>query len=304
MTQNKTSDSRVYLVDSSIYIFRAWFALPESITDSEGNPANALYGFADFVAGFLESVNPRHIAFAFDESLTSSYRNEIYPEYKANREPTPEELKVQFKLCREFIRTIGITELSSGRFEADDLIGTLAYKWRQKGYPVTIVSGDKDLMQLIEEGDYWWDYARDKVLDPSGVENKFGVQPQQIADMLAITGDKVDNIPGVPGVGVKTAARLLNKLGNLQEILNNIDSVGKMKIRGAKRIQKLLDEHRDTMCLAKQLTFINSQMDIPEKLSITRKPVDSRQLEHVFDKFGFGKLRRERWQSLLELHAG
>ena len=119
-------NSTAYLIDSSIYVFRAWFTLPDSLRNSNGDPVNAVYGFIDFVAGFLEETKPTHLSFAFDQSLTSSFRNSIYPPYKANRDPAPDELKLQFAYCRRFIEAIGFPILSSDRYEADDLIGTAA----------------------------------------------------------------------------------------------------------------------------------------------------------------------------------
>ena len=155
-----------YLVDSSIYVFRAWFTLPDTLRNNNGDPVNAVYGFTDFVAGFLEQTKPKHLSFAFDQSLTSSFRNEIYPEYKANREPAPEELKQQFGLCRRFIEALGFPLLSSDRYEADDLLGTAATRARADGYKVTILSSDKDLAQLIEENDTLWDFAKNRRFNP------------------------------------------------------------------------------------------------------------------------------------------
>jgi len=205
----------VYLIDSSIYVFRSWFVIPDTITDAEGNPANAVYGFTDFVYQFLAEQQPSHIGFAFDESLKTSYRNEIYPDYKANRESAPEELKRQFQYCRAFLRALGFAEFGSDRFEADDIIGTLAWRYRALGHDIHILTGDKDLAQLIREGDTWWDYARSNRLDSRGIEKRFGVRPERIADQLAIAGDKTDNIPGIPGIGMATAAKLLKRFDSL-----------------------------------------------------------------------------------------
>ncbi|RMG54463.1 MAG: flap endonuclease, partial [Gammaproteobacteria bacterium] len=199
----------IYLVDSSIYVFRSWFVLPDHITDREGRPVNAVRGFLDFVFQILHETAGQPIGFCFDESLEHSHRREIWPEYKANRAPAPDELKYQFQLCRRFLRAAGLPEFASNRFEADDLIGTLARIHRASGHAIHILTGDKDLAQLIREGDSWWDYARSNRLDARGIYKRFGVPPERIADQLAIAGDKSDNIPGVPGIGMTTAARLL-----------------------------------------------------------------------------------------------
>ncbi len=291
--------NRLYLVDSSIYVFRAWFTLPDSITDSAGNPANAVYGFTDFAYRLLDEVDPMHIAFAFDESLTTSYRNEIYPEYKANRESAPEELKYQFRLCREFLAAVGLTELGSSSYEADDLIGTLAKRERKKGFDITYVTGDKDLTQLVEGDDEWWEFAKDKRLDSKAVEKEFGVRPDQIADQLAIAGDKVDNIPGVPGIGMATAAKLLRKFDTIEQLLSNIERIGEMKVRGAARLQNLIDEHQDTVRLSRRLTGIHCNAELPKGLRLKRKRPDSQSVEAIFDKLGFGDARRARWEALL-----
>jgi 5'-3' exonuclease len=257
------SKEPVYLVDSSIYVFRAWFVLPDTITDLNGNPVNAVYGFSDFVSQLLTQTRPSHIGFAFDESLSSSFRNEIYPEYKANRESAPEELKRQFLYCRQLLRFSGLAEFGSDRYEADDLIGTLSQRYGDREHSIHILTGDKDLAQLIRGEDTWWDYARNNRLNHKGIEKKFGVRPDQIADQLAIAGDKVDNIPGIPGIGMATAARLLKKFGSLDQILDNIDSISDMKIRGARRIQELVEEHQDTVRLSRKLTHIERQAEIP-----------------------------------------
>ncbi len=274
--------------------------MPEDLIDQAGNPVNALYGFADFLLKLLENEKPSHIACAFDESLSSSYRNELYPEYKANRDPAPPELEKQFQYCRSLVRTAGIAEFASDRYEADDIIGTLSQHMRRQGFQNYIISGDKDLAQLIHEGDLWWEYGKDKRLDYKGVYKQFGVHPEQIADMLALAGDAVDNIPGVPGIGPKTAARILNKYPTLEEALDNIDAIADMKFRGAKRTQQLLQEHQDAARLSKKLTTIAFDQNLPENSdTLLRQSYDQNALEDLFEQLGFGQYRRERWHSVL-----
>ncbi|MGI9301921.1 MAG: 5'-3' exonuclease [Gammaproteobacteria bacterium] len=303
MTKGRQIDSatnnRVYLVDASIYVFRAWFTLPESFTDRDGVPVNAVYGFTDFVHRLLTDTGAGKIAFAFDQSLTSSFRNDIYPSYKANRESAPDNLMWQFKRCREFVRLIGLTELCSDRYEADDLIGAAATHARREGSNVTVVTGDKDLMQLVDEGDLWWDFAKNKRLDSAGVEKQSGVRPEQIADQLAIAGDKIDNIPGVPGVGMVTAAKLLRHFGTIDELLANLAQISAMKFRGARRVQHLLEQHRETILLAKKLTVLHCDAPLPADLELRQKWVDNEQLIAFFDQLGFGQPRRDRWCKLL-----
>ncbi|MEM8844066.1 MAG: 5'-3' exonuclease H3TH domain-containing protein [Pseudomonadota bacterium] len=291
--------STAYLVDSSIYVFRAWFTLPDTLRNNNGDPVNAVYGFTDFVAGLLEEVKPKYISFAFDQSLTSSFRNTIYPPYKANREPAPDELKLQFDFCRRFIEALGLPILSSDRYEADDLLGTAATYAREAGHQVTILSSDKDLAQLIEEDDILWDYAKNRRFNPKRIKEHFGVRPNQIADQLAIAGDKVDNIPGVPGVGMTTAARLLNKFDSIDGLLNNIDTISEMKIRGAKRIQGLIDEHQETILLCKKLTEIKCDAETSHgSFGLERDQCDHTELQDLFEELGFGNLRKQRWKNL------
>jgi len=294
------ANSTAYLVDSSIYVYRAWFTLPDSLRNSNDEPVNAVYGFIDFVAGFLEETNPTHLSFAFDQSLTSSFRNTIYPLYKANRDPAPDELKLQFAYCRRFIEAVGFPILSSDRYEADDLIGTAASRARAQGHNVTILSADKDLAQLIEEKDILWDYARDRKFNPKKVKEHFGVRPDQIADQLALAGDKVDNIPGVPGVGMTTAARLLTKFESIDELLKNIPAISDMKIRGAKRIQGLIEEHQEMILLCKKLTEIKCDAEtLHGDYELERGQCDYAELDELFNEIGFGNLRREKWKKLI-----
>lgn len=291
-----------YLVDASIYVFRAWHTLPDDLTSPQGHPINALLGFTDFVFRLLNEQQPEHIAFAFDGSLTSSCRNEIYPEYKANRPPAPEELKHQFKLCREFLRHLGLPELISSRFEADDLIGALAEQAQTNGQRVIILTADKDLTQLIGPDDIWWNYAQNNQLSWRGVEKKFGVRPDQIADLLAIAGDKVDNIPGVPGVGMATAARLLKRFDNIDNLLGQIEQISDMKIRGAKRVQSLINEHQSAIQLAQKLTRIFSQEASPEICSPIRNIADENALTDFMQRTGFSPARQQRWIKLIMKH--
>ena len=198
-----------YLIDASVYVFRAHYSMPDDMVDDDGNPVNALYGFCRFLGDFMEQVKPDHVAVLFDESLTSSFRTAIYPEYKANREPAPPELKRQFAQCRRFTRSLGLLECAHPEYEADDLIGTLVTEGRRAGIPSTIVTRDKDLAQLVSKDDVFWDFAGKGKVSYDDIPEYFGVWPEQIADFLALAGDSVDNIKGVPGVGRKTAIALL-----------------------------------------------------------------------------------------------
>ncbi len=292
---------RAYLIDSSIYIFRGWHVFDDAITDRDGNPSNAIYGFTEFLYQLFEQKQPEYIACAFDAHQTNSYRREIFPEYKANRDPAPPELKAQFHYCREFCRAMGIPEFGSNRFEADDIVGTLATRLRREGFDITIVSADKDLTQLVlGERDAWWDFARGTVLNYKGVEKQFGVKPEKIADMLALAGDKVDNIPGIPGVGYKMASNLLNKFNDVDDILENINNISKMKFRGSARIQNLVDEHQSLLPINKRLTEIvtDAVFDNHENHIQWQGIPDEDAFHELFDQLNVSDQRRRRWLQL------
>jgi 5'-3' exonuclease len=291
---------RVYLIDSSIYIFRAWYTFDASILDRDGRPANAVFGFGDFLLQLLRQTKAAHLACAFDSSQTDSYRKSLYPAYKANRAPAPDELRYQFARCREFCRAVGIAEFGSARFEADDIIGSLAQRYRERGYAVTVVSADKDLAQLVRgEHDQWWDFARGVRLDTHGVRKHFGVWPQQIADMLALSGDKVDNIPGIPGVGYTTAARLLHKFDNLDGVLANVAGIAAMKFRGAARIQALVKAHLHLLPLNQRLTTVVTDMaEFVDAPDLRWRGVDQTALAALAEQLAFGTAFRQRWLDL------
>lgn len=286
---------RVYLIDASIYIFRAWFSVPDGLTNADGNPINALHGFAGFLGGFLDEAGPEHVAVIFDESLTTSFRNEIFPAYKANRELPPADLKQQFHYCRTLVQALGLADFSSAYYEADDLIGTIARRLRAQDFSIVILSADKDLAQLIEEGDMLWDYARKRRHRHADIPQWLGVQAHQVADWLALTGDSVDNIPGVPGIGAKTATALLAHFGSLENLYNRLDEVSDLKIRGAARIQRLLREHEENARLARQLTGVAIDPDLQvDDGDVKRRAVSPADVVAVCDQLGLGRMTQAR----------
>jgi 5'-3' exonuclease len=285
----------VYLVDASIYIFRAWFSMSDEFVNAAGEPTNAVYGFSGFLCSLLEQTAADYVAIAFDESLSTSYRNEIYPEYKANRDPAPPELKRQFAWARSVAEAMGLQCFSDPRYEADDLIGTLAEHWRDRGHTICVVTSDKDLAQLVGEDDIWWDYSRNQKLNARQLTDKFGVMPDQMADYLALTGDSVDNIPGVPGVGPKSASALLGHFGDMDSLYERLEEVQHLSIRGAKSLQKKLRDNRDAAELARKLTVIDtavqSALATPD---LRRTGTDSASLNRLFDDLEFGGMLRQR----------
>jgi len=285
----------VYLVDASVYIFRAWFSMPEEFANGKGEPTNAVYGFLGFLCTLLEQTSASHVAIAFDESLSTSYRNEIYPQYKANRDPAPEDLKRQFSWARSAAEAMGLRCFSDNRYEADDLIGTLAEFWRSRGHPICVVTADKDLAQLVGENDHWWDFSRNQKLNAKQLTEKFGVMPEQMADFLALTGDAVDNIPGIPGVGPKSAAALLGHFGNLDSVYERLDEVPHLQIRGAGSLHRKLADHREAAELARKLTVIETAVESALSSPETgRTEVDKEMLNQLFDDLAFGGMLRQR----------
>lgn len=283
------------LVDASPYLFRAYFALPDSITDRAGRPSQAVYGFADFLFRILAEQRPDLAAVAFDESLQTSFRNEIYPEYKAQRDLPPAELEAQIDDCRELARACGAAVFASERFEADDFIATLATRLGDAVDAVTIVSSDKDLMQLVDDRTTLLDFARGKRYDDAGVVESFGVAPSQIGDYLALTGDAVDNIPGVAGIGPKTATALLSELRTLEGVYANLDAVETLPIRGARSVRRKLEAGRADAELSRRLVTlaVDAPLDVNGDVAkaLTWTGPDEAALDAWFERLGFGTLR-------------
>jgi len=285
----------LYLVDASIYIFRAWHSLPDSERDREGLPVNAVQGYFRFLLELLEREKPQHIAVAFDEALESSFRNAIYPPYKANREPAPLELKAQFRHCQALTRALGLATLVDAKFEADDLIGTLLARQRSAGFRGVIVSPDKDLSQLLQADDEQWDYARGLRWGASGVPERMGVRADQVADFLGLAGDAVDNIPGVPGIGAKTAAALLAHFDSLESLLARIDEVPFLRLRGAASHALRLREHGEQARLSRELATVS--LAAPLALDVgdaARARGDQAALDALLDRLNFGPMTRRR----------
>ena len=291
---------RLYLVDSSIFIYKAWYASGSQQLNRKHQPNQAFIGFSDFVYRLLSERAPEKLVFAFDERPRQSQRKTVYPQYKANRSPTPSELKRQFGWCQQWIDLLGITRVSSDSWEADDLIGTLASLHRRPEMSIVILTADKDLTQLIHEGDLWWTFFGDKKLDYRGIVKKFGVRPEQIADQLALAGDKVDNIPGIPHVGVKTAANLLRKFGTLDNLRANLGEVGKMKFRYAGRVQQALIEHESILDISSELTRIVCEVDAMREVDINRRPPDKDALDKMMADQVMDSARRQMWLTYLD----
>ena len=285
----------LYLVDSSLYVFRAWHSMPDEFHDAEGWPTNAVHGFARFVLDLLERERPEHIVLAFDEALDSGFRHALYPAYKANRAPAPEALRRQFAHCKALCAALGLAVLTHRQYEADDLIGTALHGAREYGFHGVIVSADKDLSQLLGKHDQQWDYARQQRWGADGVKARHGVHAHQIADYLALCGDAIDNIPGVSGIGAKTAAVLLAHFGSLDALLGRIDEVPFLRLRGAGQVAVRLREQRERVLLWRQLTTIALDAPIQHGENAYRRVIaDADMLAGLCETLRFGPMTRRR----------
>jgi DNA polymerase I len=294
----------VYLVDASVYVFRAWYSLPPGLHDADGNPTHALYGFARFLGDLIERRTPRYLAVAFDECRGSGHRHALLPSYKANREPAPPELKRQFELCREYCRHLGVAEFGSPEYEADDLIGTLAARARAAGLRVTVVSRDKDLAQLVGRGDSFWDYSDSAEYRYEEIAARFGVEPERMADYLALMGDAVDNIPGVPGVGAKTAAALMTRFATLEALYADLDEVARLPLRGAAGLPGKLRTHQAAAYLARSLTRIHCDAPVcADHEALRRRSPQLTALAGFCSQHGFGALLPRQAERIARLAA-
>lgn len=295
----------LYLVDASLYVFRAWHSMPDEFHDSDGWPTNAVHGFARFLLDLLERERPRHIVIAFDEALDSCFRNRIYPAYKANRPPAPDELKRQFAYCKSLCLALGLPVLAHAEYEADDLIGSALHGARGHGHRGIIVSADKDLSQLLQTHDEQWDFARGQRWGADGVKARHGVEAVQIADYLALCGDAVDNIPGVPGIGAKTAASLLWHFKTLDALLERVDEVAFLRFRGAAQAAAKLRQHRQQALLCRQLTTIALDAPLGEAApGFVREAASADMLPAFCDALGFGPMTRRRLHEAAGLSLG
>ena len=285
------------LIDSSIYIFQYYFALPDNwFSVQQQFPTAAVYGFSSFLCRLKQTHQPRYAAACFDQSLGRGFREALYPDYKSSRALPDEALAFQLDNCKKIAGYLGLPCYASERYEADDLIGSLMQQLKDdkqlKEQSIAILSRDKDLAQLLRrEQDFIWDYANNERCYSEGVLAKWGVRPEQIADYLALVGDRIDDIPGVPGVGSKTAAALLSHFVDTDALYNNLDQCQQLSIRGSRMLADKLEPYTEQVKLAKTLATIVS--DIPLiKLTdelLWRQP-QWPQLEALCFELGFPKL--------------
>ena len=292
------TENPIILIDGSYYLYRAFFALrSRSLTNSKGEPTGAIYGVTNMIRSLLKQYQPTHIAVVFD-AKGGSFRKTLYPDYKATRDAMPEDLRVQVEPIHTILKAMGLPLLCVDNVEADDVIGTLAKQAEVEGLSVLISTGDKDMAQLVSDKVTLINTMNNVILDPHGVEQKFGVPPSKIIDYLALMGDSSDNIPGVPGVGEKTACSLLTEFNSIDDIYNNIDNVATLAIRGAKSIQKKLIENEKDARLSYLLATIKTDVALNfSNEQLKPEPANIEKLKQIFEYHGFN-----RW--LTELNHG
>ena len=264
--------NHLFLIDGSGYIFRAYYALPPLYRKSDGLPTGAVNGFCNMLYKLLEDTNrdlkPSHLAVIFD-SARKTFRNDIYNEYKANRGEAPEDLIPQFDIIKKSVSAFGIQSIELAGYEADDIIATYTRVATERNWEVSIVSSDKDLMQIVSNDVKMIDTMKNKTIGPNEVIEKFGVMPDKVIDVQALAGDSSDNIPGAPGIGVKTAAILINEYGSLDNLLKNCDQIKQNKRR------ETLQNFQEQIILSKQLvTLKNDVENIPEVDELEQKKID------------------------------
>jgi DNA polymerase-1 len=278
----------LYLVDGSGYIFRAYHRLPP-LTNRHGQPAGAVYGYTTMLWKLADGLNradgPTHMAVILDAS-EHTFRNELYDQYKAHRPPPPEDLVPQFPLIRVATRAFSIPCIEEAGLEADDIIACYVHEAKRAGWKVTIVSSDKDLMQLVEDGQVdMLDTMNDRRIDSAYVREKFGVGPTELGDVLALMGDKVDNVPGVPGIGPKTASQLIAEYGSLEAVLANAENITKPKLK-----QSLI-EHADAARLSRKLVELVCDAKLPQPLEeLALKGIPKEPLAEFLEDQGFKTL--------------
>jgi len=290
----KIAENPLILVDGSSYLYRAYHAFPP-LTNSAGEPTGAMYGVLNMLKSLLMQYQPSHVAVVFD-AKGKTFRDELFEHYKSHRPPMPDDLRAQIAPLHEMVKAMGLPLLAVSGVEADDVIGTLALEAGKQGRSVLISTGDKDMAQLVTPEITLINTMSNTVLGPEEVEEKYGVPPALIIDFLAMMGDSSDNIPGVPGVGEKTAQALLQGLGGMHAIYENLDKVAGLAFRGAKTMAAKLEQNRDVAFLSYQLATIKT--DVPLEVSydqLTVNQPDVETLQTLFARFEF-----RRWQADLQ----
>lgn len=280
------------LVDGSSYLFRAFHGLPP-LTNSKGQDTGAIYGVVNMLKSLIKQYNPTHMAVIFD-AKGKTFRDDIYKEYKANRPPMPDELRSQIEPLHAIIKAMGLPVIVESGVEADDVIGTLAKHATEKGIDTVISTGDKDMAQLVNQHVTLINTMTNQAMDVEGVNTKFGIPPELVIDFLALKGDKVDNIPGVPGVGDKSAQALLNGIGGIDAIYENLDKIADLSFRGSKTMAAKMQEYEEQARLSYTLATISVDLDLPYDVeTLTPEQADNEQLRDLFAEYEFKRWHAE-----------
>ena len=296
MKSTAKAPKHVSLIDGSGFLFRAFYALPP-LTRSDGTPVNAVLGFTNMLWAMLRETNADHIAVVFD-TARKTFRNDIFPDYKANRDAPPKELIPQFDLVREAVRAFNVAALELKGFEADDLIATYTRIARESGAKVTIVTSDKDLMQLVVgEQVMVFDHFKNKTIGENGVFEKFGVMPNKVVDVQSLAGDSSDNVPGVPGIGIKTAAQLINEYGDLDSLISRAD-----EIKQTKRRENILNNTKMAL-ISRKLVKLRDDVPVPEPIEkLAVQKINPKTLMNFLNVQGF-KSAAQRISTQLEKNS-
>lgn len=309
-SRGTTAKTPYCLLDASIYIFRYYFSLPDRWFSEEGFPTAAVHGYTSFLLSFLQRERPQIMAACFDESLGSCFRNEIYPGYKSSRALPDEALAFQLQACREITEILGVASFSSSVYEADDLLGTLMARLKQEAgaenSSIAILTRDKDLGQLIRRNqDFLWDYVNPEKqlrVHREDIQEKFGVLPEQLVDYLALVGDAVDDIPGIDGIGAKTATALLQWGKSIEGVFEQLDQVAELPIRGARSLADKLIDQTEQIAISRSLAeiIVDAELDWPDK-GLVREIPDADAFENFCERMGFGNPMRKKFSALMEV---
>ena len=278
-----TTTDPVYLIDGTAYIYRAYHAIAP-LSNKKGLPTNAIYGFTNILLRVIKEKNPRFMAIAFDVK-GPTFRHKIFPDYKANRPPMPKDLAPQIPYAKKIVQANGILCLEMAGVEADDVIATAARSFEKIGRPVVVVSGDKDLLQLVSDTVTFWDPMNDRTMTPQAVHDKYNVPPAKLLDLFSLIGDKSDNVPGVPGVGPKTAEKLINEYGSLENLFDNLAKISK------KKLKENLTANREQAFFSRELILLKEDLNIPTSLESYQLPgPDVTTLRELYRELEFSRL--------------
>jgi DNA polymerase-1 len=275
----------LYIIDGSAYIYRAYHAVAP-LTNSSGQYTHAVYGFINIIRRLIKDKNPSRLFVAWD-SRGKVFRHDMYSEYKANRPPMPDDLASQLPYIKKYVEAAAIASVEIPGVEADDIIATAALNFEKEGHKVVIVSGDKDLLQLVSDSITAWDPMKNKTIDIEGVKEKYNVGPDQLLDCFALMGDSSDNVPGVPGVGPKTAQKLINEHKTLDQLYADIDTLKKSKMK-----EKLI-AHRDDAFMSRDLIRLKTDVELPADMDFSIGEADTTELYQLYEELEFKTLLKE-----------